>query len=281
MDTIKRILVPVTFSDNCKGAIRYAQSIGEHFQSELTILHVAEPLEGMVGIDPPYAGAVDMMQSRRDRYREDLQAFCPPGPLEDRTRREVVEGDPGIEIVKYADRENVDLIVMPTHGYGPIRRFLVGSVTAKVLHDVKCPVWTGVHMEEAPVPDRLQVRTVACAVDLGLQTRAIICWSAEFAATWGASLRIFHVTMELPEAEWSARLESLARLDIKSHQDALPIASELHIAPGKVARTVDALAQDAHADLLVIGRSHRSGGGHLPSNTYAIIRGAPCPVISL
>ena len=39
------------------------------------------------------------------------------------------------------------VILMPTHGYGPFRRFILGSNTAKVLHDADCPVWTGVHLE--------------------------------------------------------------------------------------------------------------------------------------
>ncbi|MGA8595805.1 MAG: universal stress protein [Bryobacteraceae bacterium] len=44
-------------------------------------------------------------------------------------------GDPAAAIVKCAQAEQVDLIMMPTHGYGPYRKFLLGSVTAKVLHD--------------------------------------------------------------------------------------------------------------------------------------------------
>ncbi len=48
---------------------------------------------------------------------------------------------------------------MPTHGYGPFRRFILGSVTAKVLHDADCPVWTGVHLEEAPPIERSRFAT--------------------------------------------------------------------------------------------------------------------------
>ncbi len=59
-------------------------------------------------------------------------------------------GDPAQVITAFAHTQGVDLIMMPTHGYGPFRRLLLGSVTAKVLHDAECPVWTAVHMAKAP-----------------------------------------------------------------------------------------------------------------------------------
>ena len=65
------------------------------------------------------------------------------------TVRLTLEGDPGRIIADYAAKEKVDLIMMPTHGYGPFRRFLLGSVTAKTLHDAQCPVWTSAHLSES------------------------------------------------------------------------------------------------------------------------------------
>jgi nucleotide-binding universal stress UspA family protein len=50
----------------------------------------------------------------------------------------------------HALAENASLIILPTHGYGPFRRFLLGSATAKVLRDADCPVLIGAHMEHAP-----------------------------------------------------------------------------------------------------------------------------------
>jgi len=52
--------------------------------------------------------------------------------------------------------------MMPTHGLGGFRRFLLGSVTAKVLHDADCPVWTGVHLERAPHSKQLS-SGISCA----------------------------------------------------------------------------------------------------------------------
>ena len=59
----------------------------------------------------------------------------------------IEEGDPGHAVSLYAGRHNTGLIMLPTHGYGPFRRMLIGSVASKILHDAECPVWTSAHVE--------------------------------------------------------------------------------------------------------------------------------------
>jgi hypothetical protein len=61
--------------------------------------------------------------------------------------RSVISGDPAKVIVDYAADHRIDLIVMPTHGRGAFRSLLLGSVTAKVLHDSNCAVLTTAHAE--------------------------------------------------------------------------------------------------------------------------------------
>jgi hypothetical protein len=80
-------------------------------------------------------------------------------------RRLLLEGDVARQIADLARDEQMDLIVMPTHGYGGFRRFLLGSVTAKLLHDADCPVLTGVHLQEAPPLEPVFFRNILCAVD--------------------------------------------------------------------------------------------------------------------
>jgi hypothetical protein len=75
------------------------------------------------------------------------------------------------EIVDAARRWGADLLMMPTHGRGTFRRLLLGSVTAKVLHDLECPVWTDVHSETAPPIEEIHCRRILCAVDLSEQAQ--------------------------------------------------------------------------------------------------------------
>ena len=109
-----------------------------------------------------------------------------------RTKRVLLDGDPAREIIDDAHEEHCDLIFMPTHGHGPFRRLLLGSVTAKVLHDADCPVWTGVHMEPPPQHTPGVLERVVCAVDLGKNSEKVLGWAARIATEFHASLTVVH-----------------------------------------------------------------------------------------
>src|SRR6185295_2640468 len=104
------------------------------------------------------------------RGERDLDRALQPELKDLPVKRVLVKGEPAHEIVRVAREENADLIVMPTHGYGAFRRFLLGSVTAKVLHDSACPVWTGAHVKE-PSSSDFSLRNILCAVDLSEHSR--------------------------------------------------------------------------------------------------------------
>jgi nucleotide-binding universal stress UspA family protein len=137
----------------------------------------------------------------------------------------------------------VDLIMMMTHGHGPFRRLLLGSVLAKVLHDCECPVWTGVHTDEFVAHDPRRLQLILSAVDNPAKDASVVDWAQAFAKETGAEVRTIHAE---------------AHPDIVIHDE----------------------ARTANADLVVIGRTH-SKMGALRSNAYEIIRQAPCPVISV
>jgi nucleotide-binding universal stress UspA family protein len=94
--------------------------------------------------------------------------------------------------VESAANHHADLIMMPTHGVGPFRSFLVGSATAKVLHDATCPVWTAAHAEQQTVSGI--PKAILCAIDGSPATPSLARWAVEFAKTVGARLTLLHVT---------------------------------------------------------------------------------------
>src|SRR5581483_11329405 len=69
---------------------------------------------------------------------------------------------------------------------------LIGSVTAKVLHDSEIPVWTGAHLEEKPERE-FAVKTVLCALDLTAHSAATASRAAALAEKFGAQLKFVHV----------------------------------------------------------------------------------------
>ncbi|MDE3167745.1 MAG: universal stress protein [Acidobacteriota bacterium] len=290
MAQLSRVLVPVEFSPRCRGAVQYAEALARHFGGEIVLLHV---------IPPPvaYFGSVDSAswytsaEFERDIEAErtgELDAFpCAAGDGVT-VRRLVRKGDPAQVIVEAAAAEHCDLIVLPTHGYGPFRRFLLGSVTAKILHDAACPVWTGPHMEVAPDPATFQVRRVLCALDLGLHTRQVLCWGARFAAEFGAALLSLHAipfsTTRLGpvyfDPEWRLMLMRQARERMEFLHEDMAAPGEVVVDSGEIGAVVRDVALAREADLVVIGRGHRAHR-RLPTHAYAIVRDAPCPVVSI
>ena len=85
---------------------------------------------------------------------------------------------------------------MGTHGYGAFYRFLLGSVTAKVLHESQCPVWTGAHLEEAPACEP-SIGHILYSVDLSDHCRHAASLAAEFATAVDAKLTLVHITASL------------------------------------------------------------------------------------
>ncbi len=287
---LTQILVPVDFSERCLGAARYAEALAKRFQSEVVLFHALEPLRYEFST-LEFGGAVmtDLIQNRTEQARRQLNEFL-EGELRDVTvRRILADGDPAERIVTFAAEHKTGLIAMPTHGYGPFRRFILGSVTAKVLHDADCPVLTGVHMEQAPAPATIAFRKVVCAVDLGPQSRKAVCWASNFSAAVGARLILMHTVpcIESKPGEYFDReladdLIRSSREELEKLRDTLKAEAEITVVSGDPPKTVCDVAGSSSADLLVIGRGSAAGVfGRLRTNAYAIIRLSPCPVVSV
>jgi nucleotide-binding universal stress UspA family protein len=201
----------------------------------------------------------------------------------------LVEGDPARKIVEYAHAERVNLIALPTHGYGPFRRFILGSVTAKVLHDADCPVLTGVHMERPASGEPVRFRTIVCAVDLGPQSKKALCWASQMATEFGAKLAVVHAIPHIEskpgeyfDRELAAELARGGREELEKLTSEVGATAEIHVAGGDAPQVVCRAAQEFHGDLMVIGRGSAAGlFGRLRTNAYAIIRGSPCAVASV
>jgi len=290
MFSLKRILAPVDLSDRAVGALRYARTIAAHFDSELVLLHVLPPPQyEFASMEVGGEVLSELFEARADQVRGELDAFARKQLPELEAQRVLVEGDPAVKIVEYAHSERADLIVIPTHGHGTFRRFIVGSVTAKILHDADCPVWTGVHLEDAPPPGRIVVKTVMVAIDLGDQSERALVWASEFAQAWEARLILIHATPAIrtrgdqtTSADCQKPLVDEAAAEIQGLQQRVATGAEVMIEDGDAPDVVSNAAAQVHADLLVIGRGSASGVfGRLRTNAYSIIRQSPCPVVSV
>jgi len=287
MQALPKILFPIDMSDSCTAAAPFVETMAKKFQAEVTLLHVLEMPPGYVTDWYGYLALVDTdairgaRQNEVDSYLNDrFQGF--------NVRRVMLEGDPAQMINNYALEHGADLIMMPTHGYGVFRGMLLGSVTAKVLHDASCPVWTGVHVEEAP-PNSATFERIMCAVDLTEKSIPTMQFASKLAQDFQAKLWLVHAVpgaetrpQKYFDADLEAFLEDEARKAIGKMQETAGVVAQLCLGAGEVPHVVRDAALHHGADLLVIGRGKATRAlGRLRTNVYSIIRQSPCPVISV
>ena len=137
MADFKHILFPVDFSHQCVLQHSMLPPSRATSMPRSNLLHVAGFAHGTVRWEPE----TELLTKRLGEFADQNFEML-------RVTKVVNTGrDPSQQIVRYARANRIDLIMLPTHGRGPFRRFVLGSVTTKVLHDTHCPVWTSAHLE--------------------------------------------------------------------------------------------------------------------------------------
>jgi nucleotide-binding universal stress UspA family protein len=287
--TFKHILFPVDLSAQCRETAPFVRAAAARFGADVTLLHVMEIPPywyGTMGAES-FAAMVDLPKLAEQRKRQ-VEEFLTAELAGVRVERILEQGDPASSIDEYAEKRHIDLVMMPTHGHGPFRRLLLGSVTAKVLHDLPCPIWTGAHAErQATHPD--EIRSMLLAIDLTQENVPLLDWAARLATVYAATLRLVHAVpgSEVPpdqffDADLDAFLMNMAREEIAKLQSSAGTNFEICIARGDVAHVVRDAAMHHDADLIVMGRGLiKKTLGRFRTHAYSIIREAPCPVLSV
>ena len=286
MANIQHILFPYDFSKAGQLASRFVRTTAQKFDAKVTLMAVMPPIWNVPPMGVPGMVMVDEQQmetelkARLDRaLTAEFAGLC--------VQRLTDRGDPAVSIVEFARTASVDLIMMPTHGFGIFRGLLIGSVTAKVLHDAKCPVWTATHAEEQHARDL--PGTVVCAVDGGPRTCELIQWAAKFSRQMGSSLKLLHVVppisdwLTLPsERELQEQVREEARTKIERLRAAAGVDVPLRVAVGPITETVTEESRQEAADLVIVGRGTLQATlGRLRTHAYGIVQTSPCPVLSV
>jgi len=288
MLSIKHIAFPVDFSERSNCVMPFVAEMARRLDAKVTLIAAAQQyyvgaMEGAPMIDPQLI--LDGVKSQLDDvYNAFVSDFASL-----KVDQLAVLGDPARAITDFVAADTVDLVMMPTHGYGPFRRLLLGSVTAKVLHDVHIPVWTTAHTGEAPDRAHLNVRKILCAVDANPGTIELMRWAAGLCKKLGATLRLVHAIPAIeawPERqmdqEFEETLRENARRSIQNLEKAADIEVPVCVGAGTVPDVVREEALQHGADLVLIGRgSLQETLGRLRTHSYGIIRLAPCPVLSV
>lgn len=285
MLNIKKILLPLDLEESALPAavIRQAAALAHHFHSEILVLHVIKPFTYMVGSETALKLIERDVAAEAEKLKE-----CLGSELSGLSVRSIViKGDPVREILRAAADEKIDLIVMPSHGYGAYERFLVGSVTAQVLHNGQCPVWA-VPYGEGSASQPFGIHNVLCAVDFSTHSPKTVRLAQNVANEFGARLTLAHVTpgVEIYGPGGHDVLEDMkrelvegAKHRIAQLQQEVGSKADVSIRCGDIPKGMNQVAQETKADLLVVGC--RSMDRRFGNTAYGIIRESHVPVLSV
>ena len=143
MIKLKRVLVPTDFSDSARHAFTYGLSFAKEYGAELVLLHVVENVTVGYASDLFPVPMAEVFQEISGYARAELAKLG----QEARDRgvsasEQVIQGKPSNEIIRFASENQVDMIVLGTHGKGMLDQALFGSTTERVVRRAPCPVLT-------------------------------------------------------------------------------------------------------------------------------------------
>ena len=143
MNEIKKILVPVDFSENSQKILRTAIEFAARFKAEVAIVFVVQSFDDYSGFFVPHMPIIQLEEEMVKSAGEKMKSFVAEtlnGSVPHTT--EILSGDVVEEINRFAAKEKADLIVMGTHGYKGLDKILFGSVAEKIVKTAPCPVLT-------------------------------------------------------------------------------------------------------------------------------------------
>ena len=281
-----RILFPIDFSDHNRALAIQVAWLANRFDSRVTLLHVADVPSSCGAATEAYYDW-DTYEALANRTKHQLYEF-PIDLPEPRVERAAMEGEPAYQIVNWATQHKIDLIVLGTHDCGTLRGLLLGSVAAKVIHEVSCPVWVHSTFHRSIDKQNLAVRNVICALELTEEAVPVLQFTNDFAEKLGANVLVIHSVLES-----EARLDECfdphlheylmqgARSEISTRQHAAGTDFPVCVTREGISKAIVDAVRIQKADLVIVGRGKcRQMLGRLRTHEYDIIRQTPCPVLS-
>ena len=289
MPLFHHILFPVDFSKRCHAVAPAVRAAAIRNKAQLTLLHTFElPIGG-------YGDAYALMPSTINEFRDASQAAMDrfvtehfsdiePGKLDTLVQC----GSPVESIVEHVRHHGTDLVMMPSHGRSRFRSLLIGSVTAGVLHDTHCAVWTDAHCDEK-TPHSEPFSSVVCAIDLSGKSTETLRFAKRLADENKAALHVVYSERAVEDFVNSPSAKRFRNfLAFRAKEEYEPLAQQanlevpLEVLEGPIAESIAAAVKRFNGDVLVIGRGViEERLGRLRTNAYDIIRSSPCPVMSV
>lgn len=284
LPAIENVLFATDFSHCSQLALPFACAIAEQHHATLHIVHILGPSPLVGPLGTPYADTA--AEEREVKQKLEWMANT-PAVKKVRHEWSLHRGATHNVICRTADKWNIDLIVMGTHGRKGVRQLVMGSVAEHVFRQSACPVVT-VGPGAGPAPKDGKFRTILLAVDLSPSSLEVLDFAHLFAAASEAKLILFHAVEENPELILAdpSYLDTAVATGLKTLRDYAPgdlSHTESIVKIGPAAECIVRTATEQNADLIVIGtRRGSTVAAHNPwSTAHEVVCGAPCPVLTV
>jgi nucleotide-binding universal stress UspA family protein len=132
---LKKILIPTDGSDHARKAIGHASDIATKYKATVYLIHVIPPLHSMAEVD--VKKIQDNQQKIAKQIIEEAEREVKKKGVES-YQSTILQGQPAREIIEFARKNSIDMIVMGSHGAGKVETFMLGSVSNKVCHLAEC-----------------------------------------------------------------------------------------------------------------------------------------------
>jgi nucleotide-binding universal stress UspA family protein len=295
---IKKILCPIDFSEFSVRAYQHASSLAEHYRANLVAQHIVElsryPYAEYAASAGDYA---EFCRALGEGGKEQLREFVKKH-RHDEIQPELVvhEGVAPDCILSLAQAQKVDLIVMGTHGRRGYDRFVLGSVTNRVMRRTPCPVLAvcktphdsvsaGMAAGE-PRPYARHLNRILFCTDFSENSERALSYAISATEEYDAELTLLHVLEEVPspartKEAMATAAEQLDKLIPPEARKSLKIKTAVRI--GKPYRQIIQLAEEMQVDMVAMGVRGR-GALDLAvfgSTTYRVLQLGPCPVLAV
>jgi len=277
----ERILVPLDGSEVAEVALPYAEELAGRLGSEVILMHVGESADSLQRMEPYTQKLVEATRKGAERFP--VKTGAKPAKVGSVT----AVGHPAEQIIDYAEKENIGLIIMATHGRSGIRRWALGSVADKVLRATNRPVALiragGVRPD---IREKGILNKALVTLDGSKQSETILPYIAELASALKAEVVLLHVLApshyiyaaeggavkvkyteaEIQQLEANAK-DYLSKVAVGLKEKG--IAVRLEVMVGSEAEKITTIADELGVDIVAMSTHARSGLGRLVLGSVA------------
>jgi nucleotide-binding universal stress UspA family protein len=283
----QHILFATDFSLAAASAIPYVKKLAKHYEAEVFAFHVRPAVVNPMTRPATWAVDVEFAKAQDAKHRRELLETFSGVP----TKVLVEEGDIVSELKKAIEKNNIDLVVLGTHGRSGLGKLLLGSIAEEIFRTTACPVLTVGPHSEGIHDSKGEIREILFATDFASESKAPAAYAVSLAQEFQARLVMLHVIPE-PKAGDLVSAHDVTEASRELLRKLVPAEAqawcklEYLVQHGNPAETILDIAQVRESDLVALGVKEETGvpgaSTHLPIATaHKVVSRAVCPVLTV